>query len=995
MNKNNKQNNINYLHLNKSNSNFYTKMIEIHDLIQVCKAHITIITEANIGNEGPDEIVEINNLFEHYKFEAKPIFNDKVSRILLIIDDKIKYTRRTDLESSDIPCVIIEIQISTRKSKFLVGYYRQWKLLNSDNPHPSRSPIDQMHRFGMFRQVMESVAMLKKPFVIMGDLNLDRCHINNPYQRGDIKDTLPLLDSLIEDLNCTQLNWKPTRFRAGQRPTCLDLVISNVPAKIADISPVTNLTSEHEGISCKYSDSDFSCPEQFNCFRRYKNVTTTNILNCMNMELYNAIFSMSEPDDIANNIINMMTETIDILAPIVKHQIRRKTTFQSQRTADLRSESKRLFKKFKRSNDIEDQRELKNTKNRLTRSIKADSKKEVEDELESNFWKKVKKYKISENAVPTRVKVDDKLTSSPIVIATAFNEFFVEKVKKIRENIPKTSIDPIDILAAVVPKPASTFNFSPANTEEVYEVIKNMKNSKNTGVDNISAAFIKKIPRVCAPLMCHLFNNILRTSTFPKILKRSRILPLKKPGKEHLLLNSYRPINNLSVIDKIIEELLRSQLDKYFEENQILAPNNHGGRQGHGTQSAHLAIQSTINTMTDKKKVACIMSTDLSAAFDLVDVKIFKRKLEFYGLENSATKLITSYMTGRTSTITLQGYSSPEVNCEECGSVQGGKLSGLFFNISVNDANYIQSIMKKPTLYRSITKDDLELNTIEHDIISYVDDQNNVIAGETEADIEAYLKSFMKLLIHFYGANRLKLNDEKTQIMLLRSRFRRCISIKASNGEIVWNIAQMKILGIHVNPNNNMLTHISIARSRAFHRMHELQPLLKNIHNIDQRRIIISSQVISIIRYCSVLYCGQNQTVTSKFHTALMRMYRIIFNGCTYMTRCEKICSEVKMPMPKELIYKDAMIFIHRLLTDKKPKQLYSLIRIPGRLTRVSIPTLSIKCNTERSRRGAYNVMVTKYATLPPELRGLSVNAFKSIVRNKDYNVLTSSDQRL
>ena len=61
------------------NANFYTKMSEIYDLIQICKAHVTIITEANTGNEGPEEIVEINNLYEKYKLETKTIFNDNVS----------------------------------------------------------------------------------------------------------------------------------------------------------------------------------------------------------------------------------------------------------------------------------------------------------------------------------------------------------------------------------------------------------------------------------------------------------------------------------------------------------------------------------------------------------------------------------------------------------------------------------------------------------------------------------------------------------------------------------------------------------------------------------------------------------------------------------------------------------------------------------------------------------------------------------------------------
>ena len=89
----------------------------------------------------------------------------------------------------------------------------------------------------------------------------------------------------------------------------------------------------------------------------------------------------------------------------------------------------------------------------------------------------------------------------------------------------------------------------------------------------------------------------------------------------------------------------------------------------------------------------------------------------------------------------------------------------------------------------------------------------------------------MKLIIHYYGANRLKINDEKTQIMIMKSQFKRSICITATNGDIVWNIAQMKILGIYVNPQNNYTSNIAISRSRALYRLSELQPLLKDINN--------------------------------------------------------------------------------------------------------------------------------------------------------------------
>ena len=166
------------------------------------------------------------------------------------------------------------------------------------------------------------------------------------------------------------------------------------------------------------------------------------------------------------------------------------------------------------------------------------------------------------------------------------------------------------------------------------------------------------------------------------------------------------------------------------------------------------------------------------------------------------------------------------------------------------------------------------------------------------------------------------------------------------------------------------------------------------IKNIDQRRLIISSLVLSIVRYCSSIYSGQQESVLDRFHTTVMKIYRAILNQCTYKTRCEKICSDIKMPMPRELIAKDAMNFTHKLLLYKKPIQLYSLLKLPGRITRVTAPQVLYRPTTERSKRSSFNSMITTYNTLPSSLRGLAADGFKGIISKHTFNILDSQDQR-
>ena len=59
--------------------------------------------------------------------------------------------------------------------------------------------------------------------------------------------------------------------------------------------------------------------------------------------------------------------------------------------------------------------------------------------------------------------------------------------------------------------------------------------------------------------------------------------------------------------------------------------------------------------------------------------------------------------------------------------------------------------MTDQVLYRNITKEDLG-NDIDHLTL-------NMIVGDNVKEIKTYLRKFLILLIHYYGANRLKLNN--------------------------------------------------------------------------------------------------------------------------------------------------------------------------------------------------------------------------------------------
>ena len=57
---------------------------------------------------------------------------------------------------------------------------------------------------------------------------------------------------------------------------------------------------------------------------------------------------------------------------------------------------------------------------------------------------------------------------------------------------------------------------------------------------------------------------------------------------------------------------------------------------------------------------------------------------------------------------------------------------------------------------------------IAHMINQYVDDSTNLIASETKEEMTRYLESYPKVLEKYYLSNKLKINSEKTKLIVAK-----------------------------------------------------------------------------------------------------------------------------------------------------------------------------------------------------------------------------------
>ena len=75
---------------------------------------------------------------------------------------------------------------------------------------------------------------------------------------------------------------------------------------------------------------------------------------------------------------------------------------------------------------------------------------------------------------------------------------------------------------------------------EVMKVIKELKNKKSSGSDDISNEIIKCCSPVVENFLAIAFNNCIEESIFPKCLKIAKVIPIYKKGDRNKPEN-YRP----------------------------------------------------------------------------------------------------------------------------------------------------------------------------------------------------------------------------------------------------------------------------------------------------------------------------------------------------------------------------------------------------------------------------------------------------------------------
>jgi hypothetical protein len=177
------------------------------------------------------------------------------------------------------------------------------------------------------------------------------------------------------------------------------------------------------------------------------------------------------------------------------------------------------------------------------------------------------------------------------------------------------------------------FSFSFASAGKVAKTIKGLKSTEALGVDGIPVSVLKKGVALLSSPLAHLVNRSLATGVVPAVFKIGRVCPVHKGGsKPRDDPASYCPVSILPAMSKILESLVKSDLEKFFSITDALPGSQHGFRTGRSCTTALGSAHSGWLGGIRAGKIVGVISYDLSAAFDTVAADKLIPKLERIGV---------------------------------------------------------------------------------------------------------------------------------------------------------------------------------------------------------------------------------------------------------------------------------------------------------------------------------------------------------------------------
>ena len=412
----------------------------------------------------------------------------------------------------------------------------------------------------------------------------------------------------------SQMVTEPTRLN-----NTLDLFFTNLPTLIQEVEVVPGL-SDHDAVIVQ-SKMRMSLAKQANRKIPLYSKANWQAIRADLQSLENKISDLILQGTDVDSVWRKFRDSILlVISQHVPHKMSRKHLSLPWITTQLRRQIRRrniLYCRAKHlgSTDIYNkfldlkhsiQRDLRKSYWQYINGLISFEPAHGEHQKQKKFWSYIKSLK-KDHARISSLNTPDGLVTDDTQKAEALNTQF-KSVFTIEQDGP---------LPDKGPSPHPTMPEISITTSGISKLLQNLNIHKAMGPDQINAKILRELQDILAPTLEIIFNHSLNTGIVPSDWKMANITPLFKKG-DRSQPNNYRPISLTSIVSKLFEHILSSNIRKHLESNNILHHCQHGFRQFHSCETQLISLVQDLTLNFDEDIQTDLVSMDFAKAFDTV-----------------------------------------------------------------------------------------------------------------------------------------------------------------------------------------------------------------------------------------------------------------------------------------------------------------------------------------------------------------------------------------
>ena len=773
-------------------------------------------------------------------------------------------------------CITVKPQTSARFKSFeymecLVKLGNVWlRIVTVYRPTPSRSNGFTVRQFiNEFTTLLEVLTVSQGQLLILGDFNFHVDDLNDCCTKQFL--------NLLLSFNLVQHVLDPTH----ELGHCLDLVITRSSDNMLCNLTVRNpCLSDHYAVTFNVLHKKIKYKQETISYRPYKHIKENDFIRDVanispfissNCTKDNSLITPSHVDDLVCSYNSNLMSLIDKYAPVKTKTItiRPNAPWYNNEI----NQAKRLRRKYEHKmlrckksgypNHYEFEfREQCKVVNNLIMKSKCDF---YNGKVEAARGDQKELFKLFDTIFHNNSAQPLPSHDSFEQLSNMFSDFYATKIEKIRSNISSNNVDGsarVGLLALDKPCQVDVplTEFHPATADEIRKIINSSPN-KSCDLDPIPTWLLNKCGDSLVLLIQGIVNMSLTSAYMPHDLKKAILTPIiKKLFLDPEVLNNFRPISNLSFISKIIEKVVASRLNDHMSLNGLHDMMQSAYKKLHSTESALIYIFDDVLNALDLKRLIMWILQDLSAAFDTVDHTVLLNRLEKrLGIKEKALAWFKSYLSGRTQSVRIKDAYSDEKPLR-FGVPQGSVLGPILFSIYTLPLGDILRKHKVP--YHFYADDSQEYTFFDIDDYKATARQMEMVVNDLRV---------------WYTHNFLKSNDDKTEVMIMSSKF--CSSFykfPIAVGDVLINPSiNFKNLGVTVDQNLTMTNHVNNIVRSAFIKLREIY-FYRRFLTKDSLTVLVHAFITSRIDYCNSLFTGLPDVLLRKLQSVLNASARLI-----------------------------------------------------------------------------------------------------------------------